>query len=174
MIKIVLIVGASGVGKDSLIKSIKDKLKINFVKRYITREPDQNESNYYVDTQAFKLLKEKNFFVSTWQAHENSYGIARFDIQDGLNLISISRSAIKDFEQEYKDVTTINITVSRDILEQRLKNRGRETKEQIEKRLNRTYKNIEAKNLIEFDNSEVLETSSKSFLQLLERINNEF
>ncbi len=174
MIKIVLIVGASGVGKDSLLKSIKNQPTINFVKRYITRQPDQNESNYYVDKEAFNILDKKNFFVSTWQAHENYYGIARFDIKEGLNIISISRSAIKDFESQYVNVTTINITVSKDILKQRLENRGRETKEQIEKRLNRKYENLNAKKLIEFDNSDPLENSSKKFINLIQRIENEF
>ncbi|XPV68297.1 MAG: hypothetical protein ACNI25_13415 [Halarcobacter sp.] len=174
MIKIVLIVGASGVGKDSLLKSIKNQANINFVKRYITREPDNNESNYYVDKEAFNLLKEKQFFVSTWQAHGNSYGIARFDIKEGLNIISISRDAIKDFENQYEKVKTINITVPLDILKQRLENRARESQEQIEKRLNRTYEKLEATNLIKFDNSESLEFSSKKFLNLIERIENEF
>ena len=47
MKKIILIVGASGVGKDSLLKSLKGKININFVKRYITREPDQLEDLKY-------------------------------------------------------------------------------------------------------------------------------
>lgn len=173
MIKIILIVGASGVGKDSLIKSLKNQTNINFVKRYITREPDKNESNYYVDIEAFELLKNKDFFASTWQAHTNNYGIAKSDIKDGLNIISISRSAIKDFEVLYENVTTINITVSREILQKRLEARGRESKEEIEKRLNRTYKTIEAKNLIDFDNSESLENSSENFLELIKKIADE-
>ncbi|WP_044416679.1 hypothetical protein [Halarcobacter anaerophilus] len=61
MKKIILIVGASGVGKDSLLKSLKGKININFVKRYITREPDQNENNYYIDDEAFHRLKKMIF-----------------------------------------------------------------------------------------------------------------
>lgn len=57
MQKIVLIVGASGVGKDSLLKIIKSKIDANFVKRYITRIPDENESNYFIDEEAFTILK---------------------------------------------------------------------------------------------------------------------
>lgn len=47
--KIILIVGASGVGKDSLIKEAKKELKeeFNFIRRYITRKPDKNEKNYF-------------------------------------------------------------------------------------------------------------------------------
>ena len=52
-------------------------------------------------------------------------------------------------------------------MKQRLENRARENKEEIEKRLNRTYEKIEAENLIEFDNSEEIEISSKKFIKIL-------
>lgn len=170
MKKIVLIVGASGVGKDSLLKSIKEKIDANFLKRYITREPDNNESNYYIDEAAFKELEMQNFFVSTWSAHGNLYGIASSHIKDGLNIISISRSAIKDFENSFENVTTINISVPKDVLELRLLSRARESVEEIKKRLERSYAKIEAKNLIEFDNSQSLELSSQRFIETLQRI----
>jgi ribose 1,5-bisphosphokinase len=173
MKKIILIVGASGVGKDSLLKSLKGKMDINFVKRYITREPDQNENNYYIDDEAFDRLKKDAFFVSTWEAHTNKYAIAKNQIVDGLNLISISRGAIKDFENYFDNVITIEITLSKDMLYKRLKNRGRECEEQIQKRLERSYSKIEAKQIIQFDNSKSIKESSADFLELLKRIDNE-
>lgn len=173
MKKIILIVGASGVGKDSLLKSLKGKMDINFVKRYITREPDQNENNYYIDHEALDRLKKDDFFISTWEAHTHKYAIAKNQIVDGLNLISISRGAIKDFENYFDNVITIEITLSKDILYKRLKNRGRETEEQIQKRLERSYSKIEAKQIIQFDNSKSIKESSIDFLELLQRIDNE-
>jgi phosphonate metabolism protein PhnN/1,5-bisphosphokinase (PRPP-forming) len=173
MKKIILIVGASGVGKDTLLKSIKDKTDINFVKRYITRVPDDNEHNYYIDDEAFEKLKQEDFFISTWEAHTNKYAIAKNQIVDGLNLISISRGAIKDFENYFDNVITIEITLSKDMLYKRLKNRGRETEEQIQKRLERSYNKIEAKQIIQFDNSKSIKESSIDFLELLQRIDNE-
>ncbi len=173
MKKIILIVGASGVGKDTLLKSIKDKTDINFVKRYITRVPDDNEHNYYIDDEAFDRLKKDDFFISTWEAHTNKYAIAKNQIVDGLNLISVSRGAIKDFENYFDDVITIEITLSKDILYKRLKNRGRETEEQIQKRLERSYSKIEAKQIIQFDNSKSIKESLIDFLELLQRIDNE-
>ena len=170
--KIVLIVGPSGVGKDTLLRSAKQKLEnnLNFVNRYITRKPDENESNFYLDSYAFELLKNNSFFISTWQAHTNYYGIAKNSILNGVNIISISRSKIKDFENIYDKVYTINITVEKEILRQRLENRGRESKEQIGARLNRTYEKIEAKNLIEFNNCKDIETSTQEFIELLKSI----
>lgn len=173
--KIVLIVGPSGVGKDTLLKGAKKELKndINFVKRYITRKPDKSEKNFYLDEYAFEILKHNSLFVSTWNAHENFYGIAKNTIKNGLNIISISRSKIEDFEKIYNDVYTINITVPKDELRNRLLIRKRESEEEIEKRLNRTYKKIVAKNLIEFDNSGNIEESINKFIKTLKKIDSE-
>jgi len=173
MTQIVLIVGASGVGKDTLLRNIKNRLELNFIKRYITREPDDNENNYYVDDIAFDRLKNDNFFISTWEAHHNKYGIAKNQIIEGINIISISRGAIKDFENSFNNVTTIEITLPRDILYKRLKNRARENEDEIQKRLNRSYQKINAKNILKFDNSEDIEISIEKFITLLERIKNE-
>lgn len=170
MKKIILIVGPSGVGKDTLIKNIKDNIDANFVKRYITRVPSKDELNYFIDKRAFELLKENNFFISTWEAHENRYGISKSQIKEGLNIISISRGAIKDFENFYSDITTIEVTLPKNILYERLKNRGREDEKAIQKRLNRSYDEIQSKCLIQFMNNEPIDKSSKKFLELLLKI----
>ncbi|RXJ70311.1 phosphonate metabolism protein/1,5-bisphosphokinase (PRPP-forming) PhnN [Halarcobacter ebronensis] len=173
--RVVLVVGPSGAGKDTLLKYAKQKLKdrVNFVKRYITREADVNEDNYYIDEYAFEILKHNGYFASSWSAHENFYGIPKRFIENGLNLISISRSKIREFENQYEDVITLNITLPKDKLRQRLISRKRESLEEIEKRLDRSYEKIECKKLIEFDNSALLKESKEKFLELLERIENE-
>jgi len=170
--KIILIVGPSGVGKDTLLRYAKEKLstKYNFVERYITRKPDSNESNFYIDEYAFEILKHNSYFISSWNAHENSYGIAKKFILNGVNIVSISRSKIKDFEKNYDSVYTINISISKESLKERLLLRGRENIDEIEKRLSRTYSKIDATNLIEFDNSTSLDESKKRFYKLLTNI----
>ena len=173
MHKIILIVGASGVGKDTLIKGAQSKIDANFSKRYITRIPDDNEDNFFVDKDAFLLLKENDFFISTWEAHGNFYGISKNQIKEGLNIISISRNAIKDFEDYFEDVTCLNITLSKDELKKRLVRRNRETKEEIEKRISRSYPKIDAKNVIEFDNSKSIEESSADFIKIIQGIKNQ-
>lgn len=173
--KIVLIVGASGVGKDTLIKGAKRELKkrVNFVRRYITRKPHKSERNYFVDRQAFYILHDNHFFVSSWNAHQNYYGIAKSSIKEGLNIISISRGRIKDFEKAFREVYTINITVPKEDLRNRLILRNRESEEEIEQRLQRDYEKIEARNLIEFDNSRSIDESIEDFISLLKKIDNE-
>lgn len=172
MKKIILIVGASGVGKDSLIREAKKELKegFNFVKRYITREPDTNEQNYFVENSAFKLLKESNYFISSWEAHGNFYGVSKDSIKDKVNVLSISRSKIADFEKNFDEVYTINITLDKEELKKRLLRRGRESIYNIQKRLERSYDKVEAKNLINFENNRYFDESLEAFIELLKKI----
>ena len=171
--KIILIVGASGVGKDSLIKEAKKELKeeFNFIRRYITRKPDKNEKNYFLENSAFKLLKKNDYFVSSWEAHDNFYGISKNSIKNRLNIISISRSKISDFEKNFEKVYVINITLNKEELKNRLIKRGRESLEEIQKRLDRSYDKIKAKNLINFENDKPFEESKEAFIKLLKEIN---
>ncbi|WP_417327362.1 hypothetical protein [Halarcobacter sp.] len=169
--KIILIVGDSGAGKDTLLKALRNEFSnINFVRRYITREADSHENNYFLETSAFTVLQTQGFFISSWYAHGNSYGISRSSIKNGINIISISRSRIKDFESSYEKVFTINITVSKEVLRKRLEKRARESKEEIDKRLERNYLKLECKKLINFDNSLPLEQSIEKFKELIKSL----
>lgn len=165
---IILIVGASGVGKDSLLKIAKNELKnFNFIKRYITRKADENEKNNFMSIKEFQKAKSEGFFISTWNAHGFYYGISKEDIKEGVNCISVSRGAIKDFEEKYENVITLHVSISRRELENRLTKRGRESADEIQKRLARSYKRIQAKNLVEFQNDKPLNESVKDFIALL-------
>jgi len=170
MKKIILIVGPSGVGKDSLIQAAASKLELNVIRRYITRIANENEDNYFIDKEDFDKLKSANFFISSWQAHGNSYGICETDILEGMNLISVSRGAIKDFENAYENVVTLYIDLGKEVLYKRLIKRGREDEEEIAKRMQRSYEKIEAKRLIKFYNDKAFEKSAEDFVRLLQSL----
>ncbi|MDJ0623218.1 MAG: hypothetical protein QNJ17_09640 [Desulfocapsaceae bacterium] len=173
--KIILVVGPSGSGKDTLLRSARNTLvgreEIGFARRYITRPPDGSEDNYYLDSRAFDVLKKCGFFISFWQAHQNYYGIGAYILEEvnGLETVicSVSRSAIQDFESRSEQTTTIEVTASDEILRARLLSRGRETAADVDKRLARARQPVVAKNHIIFDNSLPLEESCTRFTSLL-------
>jgi ribose 1,5-bisphosphokinase len=176
-VTLVLVVGPSGAGKDSLIRGAREFFgpagEINFVRRYITRPPDGSEDNYYLDETAFIQLEKSRFYAATWQAHGNRYGIARHALENAaaaVSLCSISRRAIAEFEMGYCDVVTIMVTTQPAILRQRLLRRGRESCGEIEGRLARAAAPLRARQLIEFDNSADYQSSLASFTRLLEQI----
>lgn len=177
--KAILIVGPSGAGKDTLLRAAKHHFAqvetLGFVKRYVTRPPDNNEDNFYLDTAAFSILEQSSFFISSWHAHGNYYGIPRHQLlsenDKKTSIASISRSAVTDFERDGIKPVTITITASSDVLEQRLVARGREGLEKVQKRMQRSSQiQCIARNNIVFDNSAKLDHSKKKFIALLEDI----
>ena len=174
---IILVVGPSGSGKDTLLRSARKHLAgkntVTFAPRYITRPPDENEDNYYLDQIAFKHLEKSRFFRSTWQAHQHHYGIAEhmFSGHNSHSTIvcSISRSAINDFDSRYDKILTIHVTAEKNILKERLMKRGRENVAAIERRLARAEQKVVANNLITFDNSRDLRENCTRFSSMIER-----
>lgn len=178
--RVLLVVGPSGSGKDTLLRSAKEHFagqdQPAFIRRYITRQPDNNEDNYYLDTRAFSLLGKAGFFLSTWQAHDNFYGIPDHALGDkdgpGIAICSISRSAVGDFERRFEHTTTILVTAREEVLRQRLERRGREDETAVQNRLSRARRPVVARDLIRFDNSVDLDRSIAMFIELLETLSN--
>ena len=128
-------------------------------------------------------LQQSGFFLSTWQAHGNCYGISWHEYektrvlqnehqQQTALLCSVSRTAVADFERRFKRVVTVLVSVPPEILAQRLNARARETEAEATKRLKRAALPVQAKELILFDNSAPLAESVSRFFILLEELLN--
>jgi ribose 1,5-bisphosphokinase len=175
--KIILIVGPSGAGKDSLLRTCREafanRQDILFVPRYVTRMPDDNEQNYYIDQSAFNTLKHNGFFFIDWQAHGNSYAISLDPLRQKDKqavVISVSRTVIVAFEKVFDDVETIAISAPESVLHKRLTDRGRESAQARDSRLARVGLEPIATRLYHFENIGPLEQTAPKFIEFMENI----
>lgn len=127
---LVLVVGPSGAGKDTLLDAARLALagdaRFRFVRRTITRPAHAGGEAHQPVTEAeFAALH----FALSWQAHGFRYGIPP-DIEGDLGVgrvvvASVSRTVIAEAARRFQ-VRVIEITASSDLLATRLAERGRE------------------------------------------------
>ena len=141
-----LVVGPSGVGKDSLIDGARhwlaDDLSFHFPQRFITRPADAGgEDHQAMSLPAFLHHEAEGQFLLSWTAHGHHYGIpknAEQALAKGRSvIINVSRQVIDDARRRWPPVRIIQVSAPRDVLADRLTARARESIEVIQDRLDR-------------------------------------
>tara|TARA_R110001599_G_scaffold171614_1_gene362816 strand:+ start:13682 stop:14239 length:558 start_codon:yes stop_codon:yes gene_type:complete len=144
--RLFLIVGPSGVGKDSVLDMARAHFEgapnVLFPKRIITRAANAGgEAHITEDEATFQARAAAGDFALSWQAHGFYYGIAKdicADIDAGRHVvINVSRTVINAARESFSHVTVIAITAQPEIIAARLQQRGRETATEIAKRIER-------------------------------------
>ncbi len=143
---LLLVIGASGVGKDSILSAVNRRFanhpQIHFLKRVITRpcNPDDEVHDSLTEELFIQALKRGEFAVS-WQANDNYYGLpqhAREKIEDGMVVVANgSRGALEAIRAAFPKIEVVLIVARADTVQQRLTSRTRDSAEQIVKRLQR-------------------------------------
>lgn len=142
---LVLIVGASGTGKDSLLREIERVQQpdspIRIMRRHITRAPEPSEHHIPLSVERFTALRHAGAFSLHWQAHGLSYGVGR-ELEVGLAegrccLASVSRTVVADARRRFPRTLVVEVVVSEAVREQRLLRRGREGQVDVQRRLAR-------------------------------------
>lgn len=144
--KLFYIIGASGSGKDTLMRYARNKLAgkqpIIFAHRYITRPVEITGENHITLTeQEFENRRQAHCFAMHWTSHGLFYGIG-IEMEQWLNsdlsvVVNGSRAYLPEAIARYPDLIPICIQVSTEVLAQRLRKRGRETEADIQLRLQR-------------------------------------
>ncbi len=145
-----LVIGNSGSGKDSIISGIIKKFpanlnKIYSPKRYITRTGSITENNIEVTKEKYNQMCKKKQFALSWYIYEYYYGIPII-IDDYLKkgipvIINVSRNIVEEAKNIYKNIKIMFINVPIKIIINRLKERDRENREELKKRIIRAQKN---------------------------------
>ncbi len=141
-----LVVGPSGVGKDSVLDGAKIALKNDarfvFARRVITRPAEAGGEDFCGVTQTeFDRLEKNDEFFATWQAHGLSYGLPA-DLLDhltaGCHLVAnVSRAALQRIVDDVPNSIIVEITASPETIAGRLRARNRENADDISTRMRR-------------------------------------
>jgi ribose 1,5-bisphosphokinase len=144
--RLVLVVGPSGAGKDTLITraraACRDDATVVFPRRVVTRPASQFEDNELMEPQAFVQAAARGAFAFWWSAHGHNYGIPLaidFDIEAGRTVVcNVSRTVVGAVRQRYAHVVAVLVTAPREILAARLAARERASDGSIEQRVERS------------------------------------
>jgi len=131
--RLVLVVGPSGAGKDSLLQHARSALErergVVFVRRVVTRSASTWEDHDSISPEEFPAAVRQGAFALTWFAHGLSYGIPASidaDITAGSSVVcNASRTIVAAARQRYQRVVVALITAPAEVLQARLAARRR-------------------------------------------------
>ena len=144
--RLVLVVGPSGAGKDTLLNLVRAACagdgRVVFPRRVVTRQASAFEDNEEMDEAAFHRALTQGQFAVHWEAHGHLYGVPRAiddDIRAGRAVVvNVSRTVIAAVRRAYADVQVVAITAPEHVLAERLAKRSRGSDVDIGERLHRT------------------------------------
>ncbi|CAH1663259.1 MULTISPECIES: phosphonate metabolism protein/1,5-bisphosphokinase (PRPP-forming) PhnN [unclassified Chelatococcus] len=177
--RLILVVGPSGAGKDSVLRGARDRLahdaRYVFPRRSVTRPPSADEDNLSLNEDAFVALIDADAFALHWRAHGHRYGVPRAidtAIARGATVIcNVSRTVLDTARLRYQHVTVVGITASRDVLAARIFGRARESEDEATKRLDRAAALRSIRVDVEIDNGGALDDAVTAFVAVVARPN---
>lgn len=143
---LVLVVGPSGAGKDTLIGAAKaalaDDPRFSFPRRVVTRQAMvELEDHDSVDVAEFGRQKLRGAYALDWEAHGLCYGVpAAIDaamVAGRVVVVNTSRKVIERAVEKYPSCHVLVVTADADVRARRLAGRGRESAEEVTARLAR-------------------------------------
>jgi ribose 1,5-bisphosphokinase len=148
--RLILVVGPSGAGKDTLLGFAKaacaEDSSIVFPRRVVTREASSAEDNAQLGPDDFSQALARGDFAMHWEAHDHCYGLPRAiddDIRTGRSVVvNASRTVIDAARKVYANVVVIAITAPPELLAERIKMRARGSDGGAEQRLSRAVNTV--------------------------------
>lgn len=178
---IVLVVGPSGSGKDSILGGAEAALngdrRFFFPRRDITRPAVLGHEPYRaLSPEAFEDRRARGAYSLSWPAHGLWYGVpgsVEKHLEDGRHVVvNVSRGVIPEVRQRLQPARIVSIQVPRETLRTRLQGRNRESEKEIEARLERAAAfHIDGPDVVRLQNDSSLEVAVGAFVALLQSLN---
>jgi ribose 1,5-bisphosphokinase len=141
---LVLVVGPSGSGKDTLIGYARDRLadrRIVFCRRIVTRESSAHEAHDVLDEAGYAAGIAAGAFALHWRAHGLGYALpAAVDgwIAEGRVVVAnVSRASVPEARKKYSGLRIVWLDAPIAVIAARLAARSRETLAEVTARLER-------------------------------------
>ncbi len=158
--KLIIITGPSGVGKGTVVKKVLDRNKDIWLSiSATTRNPrlgEKDGTNYYfISNERFKDMIDKKEFLEWAKFAGNYYGTPLSTVNEKIEkgfivLLEIEVEGAKQIKKKFPEALSIFLLPpSKAELEKRIRNRGTEKEEAIDRRLSRA--NYEIASSDEFD-----------------------
>jgi ribose 1,5-bisphosphokinase len=143
--RLIYLMGPSGSGKDSLIEAARQRLLTKgceVARRIITRSAEAvGEDAIGVSREDFARRQQQGDFALHWHANGLDYAIPvsidQWLLEGRDVLVNGSRGHLSQARARYPTLLPILLTVTDDVLRERLMRRGRESPEEIDARLRR-------------------------------------
>jgi guanylate kinase len=144
--KIFIVTGTSGAGKDSVIEKLREQgLDFVWAKTTTTRPKREGEAEgnpyYFVSTEEFQEKIKRQELIEYAEVYGTYYGMERKNIEKYLNsgkttIVRIDIQGVPTYKKDYPDSVCIFISAPNfEELERRIRNRGKDSEEAIQKRM---------------------------------------
>ena len=174
--KLIIITGPSGVGKGTVVKELlgKDKniwLSVSATTRSPRMGEKDGENYYFISDEKFKDMIDKKEFLEWAQFAGNYYGTPLSTVNEKIEkgfivLLEIEVEGAKQIKEKFPESLSIFLLPpSKEELEKRIRNRGTEKEEAIDRRLSRADYEIASSDEFDFvlTNHDVDETVKEVF-----------
>ena len=159
--KLIIITGPSGVGKGTVVKELLDRNKDIWLSiSATTRNPrigeKDGENYYFISDEKFKDMIDKKEFLEWAQFAGNYYGTPLSTVNEKIEkgfivLLEIEVEGAKQIKEKLPEALSIFLLPpSKAELEKRIRNRGTEKEEAIDRRLSRADYEIASSDEFDF------------------------
>ncbi|WP_116475291.1 ribose 1,5-bisphosphokinase [Zobellella maritima] len=139
------VMGPSGAGKDSFMQAVRERWgdRLLVAHRYITRAASAGGENHIeLSVEEFRLRQDLGLFALNWEANGHHYALGceleRW-LESGVDvMVNGSRAYLPQAQARFGErLVPVMISVVPEILGRRLRARGRESEDEIARRLAR-------------------------------------